>query len=410
MPDTCSDADSDGMPVAATPRGLFAGVALAAWALLWSAVMSVHGAMAWHFFTSGASILTDLDDPRLGLHLYADAPQLQIGPFSFVVTELLRPLSAGTGAVTAQVFCMAAGLLILWLVRGIALAGGVATRLGITSREIDRRLFLAAGCAIPVWSYVAVASLHLDDVLALTLGVAALWAALRDRALLTGVCVALAIDSKPWALPMVVLILLIPAMAGRVCAALTVAAGVALAWLPFFLVDPNTVRALHYTIANTSLSTLRVLGVTDPQTPAWDRPLQTALGLALGVLAIRRGRWPGALLVIMAVRLALDPGTNRYYTAGLVVGAVIWDVCGSRLRWPVWSLAVLLLLHELRWASSFNEWHGWLLLLFVIAVIGTVFAPPGSCQPGRIRAAGNQGWRRYVDGQDRVGGGRPAGR
>ena len=56
-------------------------------------------------------------------------------------------------------------------------------------------------------------------------------------------------------------------------------------WLPFFLADPGTVRALHYTIVNTALSGLRVLHVTSARTPPWDRPVQALVGAALGVAA-----------------------------------------------------------------------------------------------------------------------------
>ncbi|MGI5183870.1 hypothetical protein ACQEVZ_47210 [Dactylosporangium sp. CA-152071] len=65
---------------------------------------------------------------------------------------------------------------------------------------------------------------------------------------------------------------------------LTGAAGmatvVAAAWLPFFLADPGTSNALRFTIADTELSALRVLGVHDARTP----PLTLAYVVACAAL------------------------------------------------------------------------------------------------------------------------------
>jgi hypothetical protein len=350
-------------------------VLLAAWTVGWFAVMAVPGGYAWHFFTIGEGILSDLDDPRLGLHVYADDPKLQIGPVAFLVTWLLRLLSPRSGMLTAQLFCAGAIVLVLAMVQRIAVLGQVASRLVVPLDRIDRRLLAAAFCVVPVWMYAAVFSLHLDDVLAMIFGVAALLCALDRRPWLTGLFVALAVDSKPWAVPFAAVILLLPGARSWLRSAVAAAIGVAAAWLPFFVADPNTTRALRFTIANTALSALRVLGVQDPRTPSWDRPAQMLIGLALAAIAVRRGRWAAALLVAMSVRLALDPGTNRYYTAGLVVGALVWDVCGSRLRWPAWSLTAFLLLHELRWLRAFDPLHGWLVLGFAAAATAVAVHP-----------------------------------
>jgi hypothetical protein len=147
---------------------------------------------------------------------------------------------------------------------------------------------------------------------------------------------------------------------------------VAAAWLPFFIADPLTVRAMHYTIANRPLSGLRLFDVMSARTPPWDRPLQTLLGVALGAAALWRGRPTGVLLVVMASRLALDPSTNRYYTAGLAAGALLWDVTGSRRRWPWWSLTVLLGLHAARWVPALDPFHGLALVAFALAAAASV--------------------------------------
>lgn len=134
--------------------------------------------------------------------------------------------------------------------------------------ELERRLVAVALFFVPVWMYLAVAVTHLDDVLALLFAVLALRAGVRDRPVLAGVLVGLAVDSKPWALPFAVLLLLIPDLRRRAAGAAVLAGVVLVAWLPFFLADPGTVRALHFTIPNTAWSALRVLEIENARTPA----------------------------------------------------------------------------------------------------------------------------------------------
>lgn len=190
-------------------------------------------------------------------------------------------------------------------------------------------------------------------------------AAVADRAMATGVLIGLAVDSKPWALPFAALVLL---LSTRRTAAVAVAAGVVVvAWLPFFLGDPGTVRALRFAIPNTPMSALRVLGVDSPSTPPWCRPVQAALGAGLAALAIRRGRWPLIILVVIGARVVLDPGTNRYYTAGVVLGAVIWDVVGSRAALPWWTGAACLCLFMSRSLPLPPVTYGVATLAFFIA-------------------------------------------
>ena len=88
-----------------------------------------------------------------------------------------------------------------------------------------------------------------------------------------------------------------PGRRAGVLATITVLATIAAAWLPFVIADPHTVAAMHYTIRNMPGSALRALGISDPRTPSWDRPAQLLIGCALGVAAVRRGRWPAVILL-----------------------------------------------------------------------------------------------------------------
>jgi hypothetical protein len=194
------------------------------------------------------------------------------------------------------------------------------------------------------WEELAVAYGHLDDSLALLLATVAVLTAIKGRPALTGLAIGLATDAKPWALIFLPVLLLAggldrwraPDQAARpivasvrpwLIAAACAAAAIAAAWLPFFIADPMTVRALHYTIANMPDSALRALGVTAARTPPWDRSAQIVVAFGLGALAIARNRWPAVLLLGAGARIALDPGSHGYYTPDIMVGA-------HRLRGP----------------------------------------------------------------------------
>lgn len=316
-----------------SPWSRFLWLVVAGWSSGCFAVYVVHGGTSWHFFQQGQQALADLDDHVSGgLHLYAALPFLQIGPITFVAGLLTAPFGP-RALLVVQLSGMAAGAAILWLVRDLA----ARTRPDLDPADLDRRTLLAAMFFIPVWAYLAVSVTHLDDVLALLFAVLGLRAVVMRRHLLAGVLLALAVDAKPWAMPFACLLLLLPAGRRRRNAALAYAGVVAAAWSPFLLGDAGTLNALRFTIPNTPFSGLRVLGVHAPRTPSWDRPAQFAIGIAISLVALARRRWALAILGVIAARVALDPGTNHYYAAGVVVGAVLWDVVGSRFRLPWWS-------------------------------------------------------------------------
>ncbi len=350
-----------------------AGVLVLAWALGWFLIFARGGGMAWHYFETGDSALANVHDQvDGGLHLYAALPYLQIGPLALAASFLLQHLTPDDGLVAAQLVGASAGAVLLLLVRSIARGMPAGRR----PREVDRLLGTAAVFFVPVWMYAAVRSTHLDDVLALLCGVVALKLAVDGRAIPAGAAVALAVDAKPWALPFACVLILLPTARRRLEGFLAAAAVCLAAWLPFVLADSHTWSSLsHFTIRNQPTSVLRLIGVTT-RTPVWDRPAQAALGVALAGLAIHRGRWPAILLLVMAARVVLDPGVNRYYIAGIAVGALIWDVVGSRLRQPWWCAATLVLFAS-RWHHLPTRIHASLTLgFFLAAVTFLVLWPP----------------------------------
>lgn len=331
-------------------------LALWAWLVAWAAPHfvwqhSLNLGSSWNFFPKGARLLCS----DRGLHLYATAPNLQIGPLAFLVAEPMRFLGPSSGRYTAAVLLTALGPVALFLVtRGAAVA--------------NDRLLAAGLVVLPVWCEVATRFAHLDDVLALLLSLGALLAVQRERAVVAGLLLAAAADSKPWAVAFVPLILAV-AQPLRIRATLAWLAGLAIVWAPFVLADPKTLRAARFRIPTAASSSLRVFGVHAAKTPSWDRPAQLVLGLAAATLVVRSGRWPGVLLAAIAARLLLDPATKPYYTSGVVVAAVVVDLWLADRLVPVFSVSAVLLLYAIRATGLGPHELGALRALYCLAVL-----------------------------------------
>lgn len=351
---------------------------LGCWSLVWFLAWSRHGGEAWHFFTTGSSALFDgargRHAPPGGLHLYANYPQLQIGPLALVIAQGLRHLGPSQGVLAAEVAGAAAGLYLVHAVLQIALK----VRPDLARQRLALRVTILVGGAtfLVGWAELAVTFVHLDDVIALVLAVLAVRAAVAERPAMTGLCIGLATDAKPWALVFLPLVLMLPTRAWGRALGLALAA-IVVAWLPFELADHGTVAALHYTIRNLPGSALRALGVTDPRTPSWDRPAQLLVGLALGTAAVWRGRWPAVILLGVGARIALDPADHGYYTAGILLGALLWDLLGTRRPVPVWTVTSFAALTAVHAVTHDSALLGQLRLGLVIAFTAAILLYPG---------------------------------
>lgn len=327
------------MRQAATParETVFPSMLLALWGIVCLITNLPGGGYSWHYFVQGGQVLFAGNSvtPPGGLHLYADYPRLQIGPVTFVVAQVLRQLGPTHGLLAAQVFMMALGGVVLHTVRALV----PRLRPDLDRQRVRVTLVLSGMLFLLVWASLAVHFAHLDDVLALTFAALALKELVDGNPALAGVLLALSGDAKPWAAVFAPLILAAP-RGQRRHAAFYATAGIAAAWLPFVLADPGTLGAAGFVITNEKSSALRALGVAAAGTPAWDRPAQIALGCTLGVLAVRRGRWPAVLLLGVAARLALDPGVYDYYTAGALLGTLCWELLGLRRPTPVWTVGL----------------------------------------------------------------------
>ena len=318
--------------------------ALACWAVLWFVVLARRGGIDWKFFSTGTSLLfgghppvipgitggagtagpAGLPGPRPpgGLDIFANYPALQMGPLSYLTAAVIR------NVVAAEVVLQAAGLLIVYLIDRIA---------EIARPGHDKPATLLAGGAVflVAWSELAAAFAHLDDGLALLLAVLAVYAAVTDHPIASGVAVGLAAAAKPWALVFLPVLLINP----RTIRAAAAAAGIiAVAYAPFFVADPATMNATRFLIRNEPDSALRALGVTENYTPRWDRAAQVLLGCVLGTVAFLRKRWPAILMLAGGARIVLDPAAHSYYTPDIVTGALLLDLI-IQTRLPVFTIA-----------------------------------------------------------------------
>ena len=354
---------------------------------LWAAVCVVpyllEASVSWHFFPLGSTLLLGRG-PGAGLQVYAGHPQLQFGPLTLLAAIPLSGLPYRLGEAVAVVVLAAVGPVLLLSLRRLMVA---------PSRLRDRRVLLAALPFIPVWDEVAVHFGHLDDVLALALTTAALHALARRRPVVVALLLAAAVDAKPWAAAFVALLLV---FRGRTLlkAAAAWVAGVSVAWLPFLLGARGTAARLrHFTIPVSPTSALHVLGVHASRTPAWDRPAQLLLGVVLGAVLVRRGRWPAVLLAAIAARVLLDPGTYPYYTSGVVLATVVLDLLMSSLAVPVVTLLAtaslyLVLFRPLRYLMTSTGLAD-LRAAFAVAAVVLAVLLPGTGRDA-VTAAGSE--------------------
>lgn len=367
--------------------------------MVWTLIRVPGAGGSWHYFAQGGHLLFD-DDAGQGLHLYAAHPELQIGPLALVVAAPLQLLGPLAGRVLAVLAMSLTGPPLL----------GALWRLVPPPARRPARLLAAGVVFVPAWAELVTHAGHLDDVLALGFGVAAMHGVVRRKPVVAGILVAAAADSKPWAAGFAPLLLALPVRAWWRAAA-ACALGLAAAWLPFLLYDPHTLAVTGFTIRNAASSGLRVLGVADPRTPGWDRPAQLLLGCALGTAAVARRRWPAVILLATGARILLDPEVYSYYTAGVVLGAVAFELIATRWRGPWLSAGGVTCLLLARLAGHVVPIPmpvlGVLRVAYVVAVVvvalfpwdrrgrrgdrGPVVPGVGSARPGSRPSAGPAG-------------------
>lgn len=355
-------------------------ILLTLWAAAWFAVVSPSGGVSWHFVRTGQQLLFGTV-PGGGLALYANHPDLQMGPLSFLAAALFAPFPPAVGEVLAEALMSLLGLYM------IVLVGRSAAELmlgsGTNHARLQKRVLIAGLAFLPMWIEVSVRFAHLDDVLALFFTTLAVRFLVKGSPVATAVLLALAVDSKPWAVNFLPLLLVLPRASWRP-ALLSLAAVVGAAWLPFYLGNLSSFAAAQFTIPNQPASALRWFGVNSAATPWWDRPAQAALGLALGAVAVLRGRWPAVILLGADARILLDPSVYTYYTAAILLGTLVWDTLGQRRLVPWWSWTALLCLYGSALFVPSPATQGLIRLAFVLVSASVILLAPH--RPARRRA------------------------
>jgi hypothetical protein len=358
------------------------GVALVlAWSAWWIVYCARGGSgLSWHFFVAGPRRLVGLHYRGYllpgGLHIYANYPRLQWGPLTFIIALPLALLPISVSQPIAIIVMTAIGPLV------IALVADAARRLRSWSRRQAVTLGVMAWVFVaPLWLQLSVTFGHLDDVLVLLFLAIAVNAVSRGNATVAALCVGAAAVSKPWALAAIPLAMAVSD--GRRIRHLAEALAVAiLPWLPFVLGDSHTVHAASsFKIRVVPRSVLALFHVTGG-TPSWVRPVQFLGGALVVLLFVLSERWAAAVVVAVAVRLGTDPNTYAYYTTGLVVGAAMWDLIGSRVRLPFLTAAVFVTLYWSTFWSLSAHTLGLLRLATVLAVPLYVWVTTDQLTPG----------------------------
>lgn len=311
-----------------------------------------------------------------GLHVYELHREVQTGPLSLLLSWLFS-YTPRDGFVLAAVVCAALGLV------------SIRTH-ELTARLVRRRtqfelLVLVGGCLTAfTWAKLGGYG-HLDDALTLTGAVVALHEVRAGRPLRAGLALGIAIACKPWGVIFLPLTLAkrpfdirAPIVAGAVAAA---------AWLPFIIGAPDSLKALRPTVNVAPDSVLALFGVTNDSMPDWLRVAQLLGSLAVATVVAFRGRPESVIAAAIAVRLAVDPATWSYYTPGLVIGVLVWDLL-DRHRFP-WLTLVTVLALAPTWLVPSETARAVLRLAVAIAVVGwAVWRPAAAATAEHPEAAG----------------------
>ncbi len=315
-----------------------------------------------------------------GLHLYASYPEFQFGPLALIAAV---PLWAAGWS--ARWLAAAAMLGIGWaslvlIDRAASGTGGIAgTDVGaarparVEPAELGR---LVGGVVAAVaWVPLAARYLHIDDALAVLAIVGAVVAIRCERGVLAGLLVGAAIGCKPWAAPMMPMLAGLPRTQWRRAGAAAVAATAAV-WLPFLIAAPSMVRAGSPQVDVSDASVLRLFGVPGGIGPGWVRPVQLVVAGMCATVAATRGRWTGVALVVLAVRILVDPGTFEYYTSALVVAALVWDTVARSSAVPVATVSAALALDLAEVVVASATARAVLRLGAVLGLVGWVTCAP----------------------------------
>jgi hypothetical protein len=298
-----------------------------------------------------------------GLHVYELYHEVQTGPVSLVLAWLFS-YTPRNGFVLAALICAGLGLFNIRLQE-------LTARL-LRGRTHIELLVLAGGC-LSAFTWAKLGGYgHLDDALTLTGAVVALYQVRAGKPLRAALAIGIGIACKPWG---VIFLPLTLASRPRVLRAPVVAGLVAaVAWLPFIIGAPDSLKALRPTVNVAPDSVLALFGVTTDSMPDWMRVAQLLACVSAAAIVALRGRPESVIAVAIAVRIATDPATWSYYTPGLVIGVLVWDLLDRR-RFP-WATLLAVLALAPTWLVPSDTARAVLRLAVALAVVVWGFARP----------------------------------
>ena len=342
----------------------------------------------WPYFLQGWSFLAHghYDAPHRfitlhyfggGLHLYADHPEIQIGPLALLFAHL-ETLLGGASSWVGPLLNVGIGIGTIFAMERLALRlspGRVA--------EIQRTVLVAGMLIIYSWVQAFVLWRHLDDMLVVVGVAVAMHAVVNRKPWLLGIAIGLASGAKPTAIALVPLLFAFSWRDNRK-ALLAAGALIACCWAPFVIAAPATLHAGLPQVTVQPASGLRVFGLAAYSWPPhWIRALQLAVTVFAGAIAMKRGRWYVVPLLAFGLRAAIDPMVESYYGLAVVFAAAVADLL-PRPRQPYLTVAAWLVFSEpFAWPWIGFGWYGptldqqmWLRLLVPIAFAVYVLARP----------------------------------
>jgi hypothetical protein len=178
------------------------------------------------------------------------------------------------------------------------------------------------------------------------------------------------VASKPWAVVFVPIVLAVPPRARLGAFGLAVAIA-AVAWAPFLLAEPHATTANNVFVAVDSA--WHLFGASDLAS-SWMRFLDLVVATGLTAIVSRRAL-PAAVLVAVAWRVALDPATWPYYWAGVVLGALVFDLLGTRSTIPYWTAIAFVVVASAEELGIDGAGRAVLRIAFAVAVLAVALWP-----------------------------------
>lgn len=270
-----------------------------------------------------------------GLRVYAERPNIQSGPIALLSIGLLADLGAWAFPVAV------AAMFVLAMVSLFRMDA---------ARDRNPVVLGVGGLIALAWWRTFAFQGHLDDAATIAIAVVAVAAVERRRHVSAAVALGIALAIKPWAV-FLLPVLMRPSDTWRRRVALpclSLAIG-AVTWAPFLLASSGTMGGAKPSVWVAPDSVYRLLTGSSSTMPTTLRMLQLAMCIVAVGWVTLRGHVACALLLGVSVRLLLDGGTWPYYTAGLIVGALLWDVLESEYRIPWATIAASALLPKPTW-------------------------------------------------------------